>query len=312
MRILVVGAGALGGYFGGRLLAAGRDVTFLVRPGRAAQIAASGGLTLVYPGGEIRLPDPPLVLAKDLAGDFDLVFLACKATALESCIADMAPAVGAGTMILPVLNGLRHIDMLAERFGRERVLGGRSFIFATLDEAGRAVNQGDLATIDFGELDGGESARTRAVLVALSDAGFKATLNADIVRGMWEKWVMISTVAGATCLMRAALGDIVRAGALPFSLALARECAAIAAANGHAPSEQHMATIEKTVSNSESTQSASMHKDMEKGLPIEADHVIGDLLARVPAGREDDYPLLRLVYWHLKAYEARRARETGA
>ena len=137
-------------------------------------------------------------------------------------------------------------------------------------------------------------------------------LGENIVQKMWEKWIIIATMAGANCLMRAALGDIVQAGATALPLSLLREIAAIADSNGHGPDETFMANQRKAFSNPDSTHTASMLKDIEKGKPIEADHIFGDLLARIPAGTEAGYPMLRLVYDHLKSYEARRARETAA
>lgn len=307
MRILVVGAGALGGYFGGRLLAAGRDVTFLVRPHRAEQLAATGGLLISSPRGDLRLEKPPLVGADGLAGPYDLILLGCKSFALDGCMRDMAPAVGDDTMILPVLNGMRHIDLLAERFGREKVLGGRCFIFAGLDEEGRVVHQGDLHRLDFGELSGGESRRVTAVYEQMAGTGFDATVNDNILHGMWEKWVMITTVAGYTCTMRATIGDIVRAGGRPFAQRLIEECSDIAAHNGYPPAPAFLETIRAVASDPDSTQSASMHKDMEKGGRIEADHIVGDLLAR--GGEGGNYSTLKLVYIHLRAYEERKKRE---
>ncbi len=309
MKILVVGAGALGGYFGGRLALAGRDVTFLVRSGRAGQLAATGGLAIKSPAGDALVKDPKLVRARDLDRPYDLVIVSCKAFALESCLADFAPAVGPETMILPVLNGLCHLDALAARFGRERVLGGRCFIFASLDPEGRVLHQGALHGLDFGELAGGVTPRVERVAAELSGAGFDASLNPAIMLGMWEKWVLIAALAGGTSMMRAAIGDVVRAGGLPVTLALLKECAGIAAAAGFAPSEKAMANATKILSAADSPQMASMAKDIEKGLPIEADHILGDLVARIPAGTADAHPLIRLAYLHTKCYEARRARE---
>ncbi len=309
MKILIVGAGALGGYFGGRLLAAGRDVTFLVRPGRAKQIADAGGLAVKSPCGDLLLKNPPLVQAPALARQYDLIILACKATGLDACIRDMAPTVGKDTMIIPVLNGLRHIDALVAAFGKTAVLGGRAFIFATLAADGTVLHQDPGHVVEFGELAGGPSPRTEAALAVLSGAGFDARLNTDIMRGMWEKWVMIGTTGGATSLMRAAIGDIAKAGAGPFALALMRECAGIAEANGYRLGEEFLKRIETRMSDTGSTQAASIMKDMEKRHPIESDQIIGDFLARAPAGREGDYPLLKLIHLHMKAYEVRRARE---
>ena len=123
MRILVVGAGAIGGYFGGRLLQAGRDVTFLVRPKRAAELARDG-LVIKSPNGDATLKNPPVVQADKLNEKFDVVLLSCKAFDLDDAIKSFAPAVGPQTAIIPLLNGMRHLDVLDENFGKGRVLGG--------------------------------------------------------------------------------------------------------------------------------------------------------------------------------------------
>ena len=154
MRFLVVGAGATGGYFGGRLLEAGRDVTFLVRPARAERLAAAG-LTITSPAGNVTLPSPPTVLAADLRTPFDVVILSCKAYDLDGAIESFAPAVGPDTAVVPLLNGMRHLDALDARFGADRVLGGSCFISAKLDEGGRIAHVSDIHRLTFGERAGG-------------------------------------------------------------------------------------------------------------------------------------------------------------
>src|SRR5277367_2531109 len=121
MRILVVGAGAIGGYFGGRLLQAGRDVTFLVRPRRSAELAGEG-LVIKSPLGDVTLKNPPTVQADKLTEKFDVILLSCKAFDLDDAIASFAPAVGPRTAIIPLLNGMRHLDVLDQKFGAEHVL----------------------------------------------------------------------------------------------------------------------------------------------------------------------------------------------
>src|SRR5579863_9894507 len=116
MRILVVGAGAVGGYFGARLAQAGRDVTFLVRASRAEEIKAKG-LQIVSPHGDLEL-HPKAITAREIAGRYEVILLGVKSYALSGAMNDLAPAVGTGTMILPVLNGLAHIDLLIARFGK--------------------------------------------------------------------------------------------------------------------------------------------------------------------------------------------------
>jgi 2-dehydropantoate 2-reductase len=310
MRILVVGAGAIGGYFGGRLLAAGRDVTFLVRARRAAQLAADG-LSIRSPRGDVDLPAPPTVQADALRAPFDLVLLSCKAYDLEGAMESFAPAVGPATTILPLLNGLRHIETLDGRFGAGHALGGLCMISSTLDAEGRVHHLNDLHALLFGERDGAFSKRIEAIDAALSNAGFDARLSAAIVQDMWDKWMFIAAAAGITCLMRAAIGDIVAAGGAGLATSLAEECAAVAARHGFAPGEGATQRIRSTITAPGSTIMASMLRDIERGAPIEADQIIYDLMRR---GRANglDLPLLAIVETHLKAYEARGAREDAA
>src|SRR5467141_3822500 len=138
MRMLVVGAGAIGGYFGGRMLQAGRDVTFLVRPRRAAELA-SAGLVIKSPNGDVTLKNPPTVQADALHEKFDVVLLSCKAFDLDDAIKSFAPAVGDNTAIIPLLNGMKHLDVLDSKFGADRVLGGLCGIEVTLDEQRHVV-----------------------------------------------------------------------------------------------------------------------------------------------------------------------------
>jgi 2-dehydropantoate 2-reductase len=306
MRILVVGAGGIGGYFGGRLLAAGRDVTFLVRPKRAAALAETG-LAIRSKLGDLDLSAPPTVTAEALSEPVDLVLLSCKAYDLDSAIQSFAPAVAQRTAILPVLNGMRHLEILEERFGASHVLGGQCLISAALDPQGRILHLNDWHVLSFGELDGARSSRAAAILATLSDAGFDARLSETIRHEMWEKWGFIATLAAITCLMRAALGDIVAAGAADLTLALLDECAAIATAQGFPPSDAAMSRTRANITAASSTLTASMLRDIERCAPIEADHILGDLLRRGDEARR--FPLLRIAYAHLKAYEARRARE---
>ena len=310
MRILVVGAGAIGGYFGGRLKQAGRDVTFLVRQRRAAQLAKTG-LIIRSRYGDVDLPSPPTVMAETLRDHYDLILLSCKAYDLTSASDSFAPAVGPNTAILPMLNGMAHMDMLAARFGGGAVLGGQCVISTTLDDEGRILHLNDTHALSFGECDGSISARASAIAAMLSGARFESRLSDAILQEMWEKWVLIATMAGITCLMRAPVGDIVAADSAAFALAMLDECSAIATARGFAPREPTMVRNRSMLTLPGSTFAASMLRDIERGAPIEADHIIGDLLRR-GGGEACDTALLRIAYAHLKTYEARRAREKAS
>ena len=236
MRILVIGAGAMGGYFGARLLAAGRDVTFLVRPKRAVALAKSG-LVVKSKAGDLHLPSPPTVTSEQLNGPYDLIIVSCKAYDLDGAIESFAPAVHEKTVIIPLLNGLRHLDVLNARFGKKGVFGGQCAISAALSAEGEIVHLSDLNTLSFGEQNGARSER-RDEIVSLSGANFVAELSENILLGMWEKWVFIATIAGSTCLMRASTGDVVAAGASSVLTKLLGECSAIAARHATTSSTQ--------------------------------------------------------------------------
>ncbi|MFY9897415.1 MAG: 2-dehydropantoate 2-reductase [Xanthobacteraceae bacterium] len=310
MRILVVGAGALGGYFGGRLKEAGRDVTFLVRPRRAEQLAKTG-LIVRSPKGDINIPAPPTVFAEHLSAPFDLILLSCKAYDLQGAMDSFAPAVGANTAILPLLNGMRHMDLLAARFGAAAVLGGQCVISATLDADGRILHLNDLHFLSFGEQNGAKSPRVAAIAADFSGAKFDSQLSTAILQEMWEKWAFIAAAAGISCLMRGAFGDIAAAGGSQYASDMFAECCAIAVKSGFAPGETAVKRSIGMLTAAGSPIAASMLRDIERGARIESDHIVGDLLQR-GGGRPGDYPLLQIAYAHLRTYEARRQREQGA
>ena len=304
MRILMVGAGAIGGYFGGRAVEAGANMTFLVRPRRAAQLAADG-LVIRSPRRDLARP-VATVQAGALGGPYDAVILSCKAYDLDDAIASFAPAAGPGTAVLPLLNGMRHLDVLDARFGPGAVLGGQCQIAATLEPDGTIRHLGELQALSLGERDGSMSPRVEALAAAFAGCGGRAS--GTILQDMWEKWVFLASLACLTSSMRAAVGDVVAAGGTWFAQGLFDEAAAIAAGAGHAPRPAFVERMRGAIAAPGSTFTASMLRDIERGGRIEAEHIVGDLIAR---GSEEGTRLLRTAYLHLKAYEARRAREAG-
>jgi 2-dehydropantoate 2-reductase len=305
MRILVVGAGAIGGYFGGRLLQADRDVTFLVRPKRAAELAAAG-LVIKSPNGDATLKNPPAVQAERLAEPFDVVLLSCKAYDLDDAIKSFAPAVGSRTAIIPLLNGMRHLDVLDGKFGRARVLGGLCAIAVMLNEHREVVQLAPLQSLNFGERDGKSSERVRAIAEIMASGTFGAAASEHIGQEMWEKWVFLASLAASTCLMRTSTGHILAApGGKDFILGMLDECSAVAAAEGHPPRAPFLERTRGMLTAEGSQMTASMFRDIRAGAPVEADHVIGDLIARGDAAKVP-VPRLRTAYTHLKAYEKQR------
>lgn len=306
MRILVVGAGAVGGYFGGRLLQASQDVTFLVRPTRA-QLLKKNGLVIRNPQElVITFPNPPIVLEQDITPSFDLILLSCKAYDLDNAMSAFANAVRQETVILPLLNGMRHIQTLSDRFGKEKVLGGLCNVVATLDDSGAIHRMAPVHNIVFGELDGTSSKRAQAIASIFSHAEFNSQQSDDILLAMWEKWLFLASLAASTCLMRAPIGEIIAApGGKTFILALIDEIKSIAQAYGYSPSTER---AHQMLTEPGSSLTASMYRDLLQGARIEADHIIGDLLLRAEQAGFSGTSLIRLrtAYTHMKAYESQR------
>ena len=304
MRVLVVGAGAIGGYFGGRMLQAGRDITFLVRPRRAGELA-SAGLVIKSPNGDVTLNNPPIVQADTIKDKFDVVLLSCKAYDLADAIGSFAPAVGPKTSIIPLLNGMLHLDVLDNKFGRERVLGGLCAIAVTLNERREVVQLQPTQSLGFGERDGKMSDRVRAIAQVFSSISGAGTSD-DVMQDMWEKWVFLTSIAASTCLMRAPVGVILAApGGRDFMLGLLDECRAVATAEGFPPREAALQRTTAMLTTEGSPLTASMFRDIRANVPVEADHVVGDLIARGDAARVP-VPRLRTAFTHLKAYEKQR------
>ena len=305
-KILVLGAGGTGGYFGGRLAESGADVTFLVREGRR-KILSEKGLRIESPFGDAQIA-AKTVVAWELAPVYDAVILTCKAYDLDAAVAAIAPAVAAKGYVLPFLNGIVHIDVLNEKFGRHRVLGGTAKIQATIMPDGAIRQFNDWRTLTFGEQSGEMTERVRA-LAALFEAarGVEVFAVPDIVQRMWEKLVHLSTAAAMTCLMRANVGEIVRTPhGRELFLDQLRCGAAIAAANGHAPSASFMKSWEETFSQPDSQYSTSMLRDIERGGHTEVEHILGFMLDKANKAQIPCNTLL-LAYTNVLAFEQRRA-----
>lgn len=303
MRILVLGAGGTGGYFGGRLFQAGCDVTFLVRAARAAKLRAEG-LVIRSPLGDARLAVPVIETAA-LTADHDLVLLSCKAYDLDDAMQAIAPAMRRpGVTLLPLLNGLRHFDALDAAFGAAQVLGGQCHISATLNAAGEIEHLNRLQSLTFGERDAAAPPdRCARIAATLARASFDSRHSPDITGALWEKFAFMAASAALTCLMRANAGDIV-AGPEGERVArrLVKECADIARAAGHPVSETGARFAERMLITPDSTFKASMLRDIEGGRRVEADHLVGDMLRR---GRQLQQPceVLEVAFAHLLAYE---------
>jgi 2-dehydropantoate 2-reductase len=302
VKLLVLGAGAVGGYFGGRAAQAGADVTFLVRPRRRGQLERDG-LRIESPHGNVTLR-VQTVEASEVGPDYDYVLLSCKAYDLDTAMDAIAPAMAEHTVIVPLMNGMAHLARLDERFGASRVMGGTCWISATLDADGVIRQPDPLQRIAFGDRGGATSGRGAELANAFAAAGVPCDLVDNIEQEMWEKLAFLSVFAAATCLFRANIGEIVAAPggleALTEAFAVNREAAARA---GH---PLRPAAIERglMVLTAGSARNASMRHDLDSGNRVESDQIVG-WMAEVARAHGLEPTLLAHAYTHLKAYEAR-------
>jgi 2-dehydropantoate 2-reductase len=305
MKILMVGAGGVGGYYGGRLVEGGADVTFLVRPRRRLQLQEHG-LQVRSPLGDLQCP-VKTVLADEVKPEFDFILIACKAYDLEDAIASAAPAVDGSATIIPLLNGLAHFERLDARFGQDRVMGGTVMINALLGPDGVIRHTDPLQRLFFGERDRTTSARAHAFASLLKRTKINWELSENVLQNLWEKLTFLSVLAAATCLYRGNVGEILSAPGGRESVEQALDAnIVIAAREGHPPRAEVIDFARRRLTDPSGTWSASMLHDVETGGRTEADHIVGWMLDR---GRAHgvDVPLLSWAYTHLKTYEARRA-----
>jgi 2-dehydropantoate 2-reductase len=307
VKILILGAGAVGGYWGARMHQAGVDVTFLLREKRAETVRKNGLVVKSSKSGDAVLPVKVVTKASE-GGPYDVIILACKGYDLDSAMDSIAPAVGANTTIVPMLNGHIHFATLDARFGREKVAGGLARISGMLGPNGEILHSGGTG-VSFGERDGGAA---RASLVELDAAckksGIDGGLNANINQDLWDKWIMLGSIASMCSAMRGTVGDIMESddGAAIMTEIL-EECRQVAAAAGYAPSDKSLAAVRGSLTQKGAKAVASILGDMEKGGAVEGRQIVGDMLARArKAGIAA--PNLRFAYAHLQTYEARRAR----
>lgn len=309
LRVLVLGAGATGGVFGARLIQAGATVSFGVRPPRAEALRQRA-LVVTFPEGVFeRTVDVKVV--PEFGADHDVVLLSCKAYDLETAMDAIGPAVGPDTVVIPLLNGMAHLGVLDSRFGSARVAGGTCHLASTAASDGQILQMSLAARIAFGPRC--EMSRTgRRALETLaslfSRTPVECCLSEQILQEMWEKFAFLATLASATCLMRAAIGDIVAMESGRRLIADGFEaCAAVAAAAGYPMREEARGDFFAMLTKPGSKLTSSMLRDLEAGHRIEAEHIVGDMLRRVRAmGRAS--MLLEAALVHLHARDTRLAR----
>ncbi len=305
MKILILGAGGTGGYFGGRLHEGGADVTFLVREKRAQQIAQHG-LQIESPQGNVTLK-VKTVLSDNVTAEYDIVILSCKAYDLASSIEAIRPAMHATTCVVPLLNGISHIESLDAAFGKSRVMGGSCQIAATLTKDGVVKSLIDTHAILWGAREPSQQALADALGLAFAKTIVDWKVSENIMQDMWEKVAFLSTLAGMTCLMRGSVGEILATADGPKLMKRYLDsCVAVAVNCGYPPRAPILERYEQVMNTTGSPLTASMMRDLEGGGPVEADHIVGFMLQKAREFGIDD-TMLSVAYAHLKAYENRRA-----
>ncbi|MCY1159471.1 MAG: 2-dehydropantoate 2-reductase [Citricoccus sp.] len=309
MRTLIVGAGATGGFFGTRLVRAGRDVSYLVHAHRADQLRH--GLRVYGPGYDETVPVRALT-ARELDGPYDLILLMVKAWSLDAALEDITPAVGPGTTVLPLLNGLVHLQTLNDRLGRDAVLGGIVRVVCTVTPEGSVRQLKPKAGLVFGEQDGGLTERVSAIRQELAVPGYHVTLADDVLVAMWHKWAFIAAGATMTCLMRGSIGSILAApGGREFVLDVIDETERVARAAGYPPSAAaHAASLEMFTEEG-SVFTSSLYRDVLAGHAHEGEHLLGQYVA-VADRLGVDVPLTRLALMQLRVHDQNGSRPVGA
>ena len=296
MKILIVGAGGIGGFFGAKLHQAGVDVTFLLREQRH-QLIQKHGLTVETPKGSFTV-QPGIVLAEQLEPVYDLIILACKAFDLENALSSIIKASSKG-VILPLLNGFTHFDTLDREFGKERVMGGVAHIAATISESGAIKQLTELNSFTVGPRTLGQEALSQALFALCKKADFDSFYEENIEQALWDKWVFLATLAGMTTICRGSVGEIV---STPYGKDLSRkmfaECCAIAASQGRPIDKSTQSTSQEILTKEGSLFTASMLRDLLTGKVDEHQHILGDLIDFANLN-SIDCPLLKIAYTHM-------------
>ena len=304
MRILMAGAGATGGYFGARLIQAGQDVTFLVRERRYQQLQTHGLVLQTLQGTEKF--QPQLIQASTLKSHYDLIIVTVKSFALDQVMDDITPAVGPATLIMPILNGMRHIATLQQRFGEDKVIGGLCKINATLGDQGEVIQMTPLHQLLYGALDGNNDARLQRVDAALRDCRVDTLFSDNIMDELWEKWLLLSTLGAVCCLARGNTQQILTSrGGEALLQGVFTEILSVITAEGYQPRPAVTARIFELLNNPATPMTSSMYRDLTQGSDIEADQVIGDLLLRAKRNGLAT-PLLNAVDVNLQVYLQQR------
>ena len=278
MKILIVGAGGIGGYFGAKLIKVGADVTFLLRDKRQKLIQAQG--LIVETPKENFMVQPKSLTADQLEPIYDLIILAPKAFDLEDSLKSLVKASTRG-VLLPFLNGLSHMEVLDKQFGKSRVMGGVAHIATMITDTGAVKQLTDLNLLTVGPRAPEHEALAKEFIEFCKKADFDSAYNENIDQVLWDKWVFLATLASMTTLCRGSVGDIV---ATPYgqelTLAMYEECCSIAKASGQAIGDIPKGKAIEMLTKVGSPFTASMLRDLISGQKTEHEHILGQMIGK--------------------------------
>ena len=300
MKILIVGAGGIGGYFGAKLINAGADITFLLREKRHQLIQAQG-LAIETPKGSFTV-QPKSVTASQLEPIYDLIILAPKAFDLEDSLRSLDKAINQG-VLLPFLNGLSHVETLDKLFGKARVMGGVAHIAAMITDTGAVKQLTDLNMLTVGPRAPEHEALAKDFIALCKQADFNSAYSENIEQVLWDKWVFLATLAGMTTSCLGSVGEIV---STPYgkelTLAMYEECCSIAKAAGYAIGELPRRKAIEMLTKEGSPFTASMLRDLISGQKTEHEHILGQMIKK---GEENRIgcQLLKMAYTQIAVTE---------
>lgn len=304
MSVLFIGAGALGSYFGGQLIQAGLPVTFLVRSRRYEHIT-QGGLVVHSVHGDFRL-QPQLIQDVTTASHYDLVFLAVKSYHLSSLWPALDQLVNQGSTLVPLLNGVAHLDQLLDRYGAEHVLGGLCYIEATLQPNGIVEQTSAMQEVVVGSLSGVEVPSLLTVQKAFAKRGVTFTQSTSIRADMWVKYLFLVVLSAATTLFQDSIGNILADNhAAKWVSSTLDETISVANAAGIKLPDDIADRIWNRIIRVAPTMTSSMFKDAQRGYPLEVEHLQG-YLVRQAWQQGLQIPRMETVYWALRPFESGR------
>lgn len=303
MNILVFGAGALGGYFGGRLLEVGQNVSFFVREKRAAQLTKEG-LKIISGEGDFESKDFTIYTSPEQVDKSDLIILTVKGYHLDSVIPQIQTIVErTGAFVLPLLNGMEHIERLQQAVGKEKVMGGLATIVATLNKEGHVEHTNGTSILKYGALCAEQTPICQQLEELHEELKSNFMREENILKHLWIKYAFITALSGITSAMQLPTGYITNT---PATLAVAknviREMSMLAGKEGTHLTNDEVEGIVNMLLGFKKEATSSMHQDLRKGLPIELEHLQGGAL-RLAAKHEVTIPVIETLYGVLKPYE---------